>query len=79
MGSSFRIRGLEFRSDSLLRVRLDWRQREIVKRGSYARGTTSFESVYKKTEDNRQKQCRSRTVCSSIGSVRSEGDPKHDV
>ena len=50
----------------------DKEDEEIVKRGSRARGTTPFESVYKKTEDHRQKQCRSRTVCSSIGSVRSE-------
>ena len=54
----------------------DWaghRKEEIVKRGSRARGTTLFESVFKKTEDHGEQQCRSRTVCSSIWSVRSEG------
>ena len=74
MDPSFRIRGHEFRSDSFFRLRLGWRQRnaEIVKLGVRAHGTTPFESVYKKIEDHRHKQCRSRTVRSSIGSIRSE-------
>ena len=42
-------------------------------------GRHSFESVHKKTEDHRQKQRRGRAVCSSIGSVRSEGDPERDA
>ena len=45
----------------------------IVKRGSFARGTILIESVYKKTENHRLKQCRSRAACSSIGSVRRKG------
>ena len=40
--------------------------------------TTHFESVQEKTEEHRQKQCRSRTVHSSIGGIRSEGGPEHD-
>ena len=50
----------ELRGDSVLRLRLSWRQRneEIVKRGSCARGAR---------DNHRQKQCRSRAVCSSIG------------
>ena len=81
MDPSFRIREHEFRGDSFLRLRLGWRQRseEIVKRGSPARRMTPFEYVYKKTDCHRQKQCRGRTVCSSIGSIRSEGRREHDV
>ena len=48
MDPSFRIEEHEFGSDSFLRLRLGWRQRneEIVKRGSRARETTLFESAY---------------------------------
>ena len=74
MDPSFRTRRHELRSDSFLRLRLGWRQRneEIVERGSCARATTHFEKKYKKTEGHRQKQCGSSTVRSGIGSVRSE-------
>ena len=71
---SFRIRGHGLRSDSGLDT-----NDEIVKRGSRARGTTPLRRVHKKTEDHRQKQCRSRTQCSGIGSVRSDRGPEHDV
>ena len=57
----------------------DKRNEDIVKRGSRARGTTPFETYTRKQRDHRQKQCRNRTVCSSIGSVRSEGNLEHDV
>ena len=59
MDPCFRIRGHEFRSEGILGLRLGWRQRneEIVECGSRARGTTSFQSIYKTTEDHRQKQC----------------------
>ena len=57
----------------------DKETRKSSSAGGRARGTTPDESVYKKTEDHRQRQCRSRTTCSSIGSVRSEGGPEHDV
>ena len=69
-----RTREHEFMGDSFLRLTLGWREgnEDIVKRGSCAPRTTLFESVQKKTENHRQKQCRSRTVCSSIGSIRSE-------
>ena len=40
-------------------------------------GRHFFESVHKKTEDRRQKQYKSRTVCSSIGSIRSEKRREH--
>ena len=67
---SFRIRGHEHRSDSFLGLRLGWR------RTSRARGTSLVESVHKKTEDHRQKQCSS---IRSIRSVRSERGPEHGV
>ena len=35
-------------------------------------GRHLLKAYTKKTEDHRQKQCIGRTVCSSIGSVRSE-------
>ena len=55
--SSFQIRGHEFKSDSLLGLRLGWRQRneEIVKRPGRARGTTPPEAA--------QKQIRTRQHC----------------
>ena len=55
-------------SFSKLKRRVRWRQRnaEVVKCGGRTRGTP-FESVHKKTEDHRQKQCRGRIVCSSTG------------
>ena len=57
----------------------DWAQRE--KRGSRQVrvalvGRHLLKAHTKKTEDHRQKQCRGRNVCSSIGSVRSEGGPE---
>ena len=42
-------------------------------------GRTHFESIHTKTEAHRKDQCRSRTVCSSIGSVGSKESPKHDA
>ena len=71
MDPSVRIREHGFSGDSFLRTWLGWRERneEIVKHGSRARRTTPLERVHKKTEDHRQKQCRSRTVRSSIGSI----------
>ena len=60
----------------------DWAGDKETRFSSSARGrlcgTTSFECVHKKTEDHRQKQCRGRAVCSSIGSVRSDGSREHD-
>ena len=77
---SSRIRGHESRSDSFLGLGLDCRQKRGSRQARRSRSwTTPFESVYKKTANHRQKQCRSRPVCSSIGSVRSEGSPEHDV
>ena len=36
-------------------------------------------SIHTKAEGHCKEQRRSRSVCSSIGSVRSEGCPEHDV
>ena len=75
MDPSVRIRNTSSEVTVFLRLRLGCRQsnEEIVKRGSPARGKAPFAGVYKKTENHRQKQCRSRTVRSSIGRVRSKG------
>ena len=52
MDPSVLIRGHELRSDSFLGFRLGWRQKRRKRRW-----TTPSESVHKKTEDPRQKQC----------------------
>ena len=61
----------------------DWAGDEETRQSSSAGvalvKATLLESVYKKTANHRQKQCRSRVVCSSIGTVRSEGSREHDV
>ena len=75
MDPSFRIRGHELRSDSFLGRRLGWRQRneEIVKRGNRPRGTTlRKQKIIARSSADAE-------LCSSIGSVRSEGGPTHDV
>ena len=64
---SFGIRGHEFRSDSFLGLRLGWRQKT---RKSSSAGVALVGHLL---DANTRKHCRSRTVCSSIGSVRSEG------
>ena len=63
MDSSFQVRGHEFRSDSFSDSDRagDKRNEEIVKRGSCARATTHFDSVYEKNRKSSpeavQKQC----------------------
>ena len=42
-------------------------------------GRTHLESIVTKAEGHCKEQRRGRTVCSSIGSVRSEGGSEHDV
>ena len=39
-------------------------------------GETHLESIHTKTDGHRKEQCRSRSVCSSIGSVRSKKESK---
>ena len=42
-------------------------------------GKTHLESVRTKAEGHCKEQRRGRTVCSSIGSVRSKGGAEHDM
>ena len=66
---------ISHRSDSFLRLRMGWRSgnEEIVKRGRVALAGRHFFKAYTRRQKNhRQKQCRSRSVCSSIRSIRSE-------
>ena len=56
----------EFRSHSFLGLRLGWRQRN--ERGNH---------LLKRFQE--KQKIRSRTVCSGIGSVRSDGGSEHDV
>ena len=71
---SVRIREHELRGDSFLptQTRLEIKETRRLSSEGVAVGATPFDSVHKKTDDHRQKQCRIRTVCSSIGSIRSE-------
>ena len=78
MDPSFRIRGHELRSASFSELRLGLRQRNevIVKRGGRARGTTLFKAYTRKQKIIARSNAEARTVCSSIGSVRSERGPE---
>ena len=52
---------------------------EVVERRRDDAGKIHPESIHTKAEDHCKEQRRGRTVCSSIGSVRSEGGSEHDA
>ena len=57
----------------------DKESRNLSSAGVALVGQHLLEAYTKKAEKHRQKQCRNRAVCSSMGNVRSERGPEHDV